>query len=145
MGDIVRPNFRKKSSNLWLLKSICIFIVVVVLCTSFIFYQGSNSMTAYELYPTQNIYTFLKLNTMTGQISQVQYSLDDDGARIEVPVNTASLVSEGREKKDRFKLQPTHNMYNFLLLDQVTGQVWQVQWHIEPEKRGIIREIKKVQ
>ena len=32
----------------------------------------------YKLYQTENIYTFLKLDTKTGQIEQVQWSLDSD-------------------------------------------------------------------
>lgn len=31
----------------------------------------------YKLYPTTNNWTFLKLNTVTGQIWQVQYSVDN--------------------------------------------------------------------
>ena len=68
-----------------------------------------------------------------------------------VPVNVflappfTLYVAESASEVGRFKLSPTHNMYNFLLLDQITGQVWQVQWHIEDDKRGIIGEIKRMQ
>ena len=30
--------------------------------------------------------------------------------------------------KERYKLYPTHNIYNFLLLDTKTGQIEQIQW-----------------
>jgi len=32
----------------------------------------------YRLYPTQNVWTFLKLDTQTGQIFQVQFDLKGD-------------------------------------------------------------------
>ena len=32
----------------------------------------------YKLYPTVNIYNFLQIDTMTGKIEIVQWSLDDD-------------------------------------------------------------------
>lgn len=98
----------------------------------------------YELYPTQNFYTFLKLNTKTGQVSQVQYAINNDD-RFEIGINDAPLVEGYASEVGRFKLSPTQNMYNFLLLDQITGQVWQVQWHIEDDKRGVIGEIKRAQ
>lgn len=46
----------------------------------------------------------------------------------------------GKEKKNgRFKLVPTTNMWNFLLLDQIDGDVWQVQWSQEPKNRIVIK------
>lgn len=36
---------------------------------------------------------------------------------------------------DRFKIYPTSNMYNFLLLDTQTGRVWKIQWNLESNKR----------
>ena len=40
------------------------------------------------------------------------------------------------ERNGRFFLYPTQNMYNFILLDQVDGRTWQVQWSIDKDKRG---------
>ncbi len=30
-------------------------------------------------------------------------------------------------------------MFNFILLDQIDGRVWQVQWNIKEENRGVCR------
>ena len=41
-------------------------------------------------------------------------------------------------KYGRFKLYPTSNTYNFLLLDAENGRTWQVQWGFEKDERFVI-------
>lgn len=86
------------------------------------------------LYPTTNIYTFLKLDTRNGKIWQVQYSMDEN--EFETTLNTEELAING--KPGQFALYPTTNNWTFILLDTVTGKVWHVQWSQEPSNRGII-------
>ena len=38
-----------------------------------------------------------------------------------------------------FELYPTKNMYQFILLDKVTGRQWHIQWGMEASKRWIRR------
>ena len=90
----------------------------------------------YKLYPTENIYNFLKLDTATGRIYQVQWSLDD-GNEGSVTINSNNLSNEA--KNGTFELYPTKNIYQFLLLDKVTGRQWHVQWWLESTKRWIVR------
>ena len=92
----------------------------------------------YKLYPTQNMWTFLKLDTRTGKIWQVQYSVDDDNFRGEIVLNDVLLITSGELKDGRLNLHPTLNIFNFILLDQIDGKMWQVQWSTEEENRGII-------
>ena len=40
-------------------------------------------------------------------------------------------------KNGRFKLYPTNNSYNFIMVDVITGDTYQVQWNIDKEKRFI--------
>ena len=42
-------------------------------------------------------------------------------------------------KVGRFKLYPTNNMFNFIMLDVINGKTWQVQWSTEPENRIVNR------
>lgn len=91
----------------------------------------------YKLYPTQNMWTFLKLDTRSGQIWQVQYNTKAD-ARFETWLNFISLVNPEDEVAGRFELFPTQNMWNFILLDQIDGKVWQVQWSQDYENRQIM-------
>lgn len=94
----------------------------------------------FELYPTNNIWNFLKLNTVTGAITIVQFSLnDDDRFEYELDSSNKLLIAEENVVCGRFKLIPTNNTYNFLLLDQINGRVWQVQWSFDKKDRQVIR------
>lgn len=91
----------------------------------------------YEIYPTQNMWNFLKLDTRNGLINIVQYSIKGDEYRFEAVLNPHVLVDAGNERQGRFILQPTQNMYNFILLDTVNGNVWQVQWGTDEKSIGM--------
>ena len=39
----------------------------------------------------------------------------------------------------RFTLYPTENMWTFILLDQIDGGTWQVQWSFEAKNRLVLR------
>jgi hypothetical protein len=62
---------------------------------------------------------------------QVHFSVSKEGYQGEKDLNLRSLVLTDEEIKGRFTLVPTKNMYNFLLLDQLTGKTYQVQWNNE--------------
>lgn len=91
----------------------------------------------YRLFPTQNMWTFIKLNTRNGQMWQVQYDIKGSN-RSSTILSSVTLVSKEDEKNGRFTLYPTQNVYNFILLDQFDGRIWQAQWAMEIENRGII-------
>ena len=90
----------------------------------------------YTLYQTDNMYTFLKLDTRTGAIWQVHWSTDGIGRAI-VPLSTKVLSSD--TTNGRFALFPTKNMYNFILLDTIDGSTYQVQWSWEKENRILLK------
>lgn len=92
----------------------------------------------FKLFPTQNIWTFLKLDTQTGRIWQVQYSVNDDNTRFEYDLNPNTLITNAKKINGRFELYPTQNIYNFILLDQIDGKSWQVQWSFDKENRAIL-------
>ena len=96
-----------------------------------------DSNVNFRLYQTNNRWTFLKLDTRTGVIMHVQYSTDSDAMQYEL--NSMPLAEGEDAKSGRFFLYPTENTFNFILLDQVDGRVWQVQWNIDKNKRGIWR------
>ncbi|WP_289058704.1 hypothetical protein [uncultured Flavobacterium sp.] len=91
----------------------------------------------YQLFPTQNMYTFLKLDTRNGKIWQVQWSTESS-SRFEVLLSDIALANKEEEKNGRFLLYPTTNLYNFILLDKQDGRIWQVQWGKE-EYRAVFR------
>jgi len=83
------------------------------------------------LVPTQNIFTFIELNTETGAVWYVQFGMDAahrfrqfiGAAAISENLGASASLHVGR-----FALYPTQNIYTFLLLDLDTSAVWQVQW-----------------
>jgi hypothetical protein len=91
----------------------------------------------YQIFPTQNIWTFIKLDSRNGKMWQIQFDVNG-GNRGETPLNLLPLISEENEVKGRFTLYPTQNIYNFILLDQIDGKVYQVQWSMKEENRGVI-------
>lgn len=93
----------------------------------------------YKLYPTQNLWIFIKLNTVNGKMWYVQYSVENTDSRIEIPLNEQSLLQqEQTEVVGRFSLVETKNMWNFILLDQVDGKQWQVQWSTDGENNLLL-------
>lgn len=91
----------------------------------------------FQLFQTQNMWTFLKLDTRNGRIWQVQYDIQGNN-RGEVVLSDVKLTKEGEERSGRYTLYPTTNFFNFILLDQDLGKTYQVQWSQEEGNRGII-------
>ena len=100
--------------------------------------QKCHEIDVYRLFPTENMWTFIKLNTRNGKMWQVQFDIKGDN-RFETYLNLISLIPQEKEENGRFTLYSTQNMYNFILLDQIDGKMWQAQWSTEPENRGIIQ------
>lgn len=103
----------------------------------------SDATDRYRLYPTQNMWTFLKLDTQDGRIWQIQWTLDDvSKAKVYntlTSINLIPLIGESEKRNNgRFELYPTSNLYNFILMDQIEGRIWQVQWSQDISQRAII-------
>ncbi len=103
---------------------------------------SQHTAPSYKLYPTDNMWTFLELETYSGRIWQVQYSLKGPDYRFKTVLNDESLLPyydlDGGYA-GRFELYKTQNMYNFILLDTENGRTWQVQWSTEPKDRVVLR------
>lgn len=93
------------------------------------------SHATYRVFQTKNIWTFLKLDTRTGLIWQVQWG-DNAGM---IAVNWKPLVIKEGATAGRFTLCPTKNIFNFILLDQDDGDIWSVQWSLDEKTRYISR------
>lgn len=96
-----------------------------------------NPNASYRLFPTTNMWTFLKLNTEDGRIWQVEYALNNEG-RFETYLNLIPLATGSQKKPGRFTLYPTQNMWTFILLDTINGSTWQVQWSQNANERVIL-------
>ena len=68
--------------------------------------RSVDEVARYKLYPTTNMWTFLKLDTRNGRIWQVQWSFEDD-KRFETALSLYSVVWKDEEVNGRFILYPT--------------------------------------
>ena len=100
-------------------------------------YISTDSAVVFRLFSTRNTFHFIKLDTRNGQMWQVQWGLESK-YRFEAVLSADLLVSKEDEKIGRFFLYPTTNVYNFVLLDQIDGRTWQVQWG-KAEDRLVVR------
>ena len=99
----------------------------------------ANKDAKFLLFPTQNFHIFLKLNTCTGEVYMVQFSLEGNELEKKIFSIDYPFAIEEEQSNGRFFLYPTTNIYNFLLLDQIDGRVWQVQWNFDDSKCFITR------
>ena len=127
-----------------------IFLLALTLSTMTAFSQtaaksSSNETVAlvptYQLYQTQNMWIYIKLNTQDGTMKLVQFSVDNVESIGEFKLNPNSLATGKDKKNGRFSLTPTDNMWTFLLLDQIDGDVWQGQWGFDETDR-FVRKIE---
>ncbi len=98
---------------------------------------STDSAITFRLFATRNMYTFIKLNTRNGQMWQVQWSTKGSDYRFETTLSNIPRVIKDEERNGRFFLYPTTNIYNFILLDQIDGRTWQVQWGKEGDRMVI--------
>ena len=92
---------------------------------AFIVVAATSYAQVYKMYKTQNYHNRLRLNTMTGEVQQIQ----DDGQSWEV----CSAREVLGDKEGRFRLYETQNMWTFIMLDTYTGKNWQVQFSVKGE------------
>lgn len=157
------------------MKNLIFYLLITFSCF------GQEDIERFKLYPTQNMYTFLKLDTSNGQLWQVQYGVGDVVSSVVVlsnrkisksveeiteeynkdykywvdiikkdtvlsptqiedwkPISLEKrLAYESIAKNGRYKLYPSQNIYNFILLDVINGNTYQVQWNIDEKKRFV--------
>lgn len=100
------------------------------------FSVAQNPMAAFRLYPTSNLWNFVKLDTRTGQIWMVQYSLEKESESFTWAVAPLPIEEPTDDNIGRFTLYPTSNIYNFIMLDQTDGRTWQVQFSLDDEEKN---------
>lgn len=84
-----------------------------------------NKTFRYWLYETQNMWTFILLDTFTGKLWQCQYSVKGVDYIFTIPINERTLVDG---TSNRFSIEPMTSMYQYYLIDNETGNMWKFQW-----------------
>ncbi|WP_146202323.1 hypothetical protein [Dyadobacter jejuensis] len=90
----------------------------------------------FALYPTQNTWVYLLLDQINGKMWQMEWHIKTKKAEM-TPLNGSSLIDEQQEGDIRFILQSTRNMWHFLLLDQINGNMWHIGWSLKSKGRSI--------
>lgn len=94
----------------------------------------------FKLFPTHNYWTFLELDTRSGWVWRVQFSVkDEEGYRFKEIISLETLAEGEDAVAGRFTIYPTNNFYNFILLDQIDGRCWQLQYSDKKENNGLIK------
>ena len=100
----------------------------------------SNTCVSYKLYPTFNRFNFLNLDTRNGSITIVQYDVQGNNEFEYFLGYPPDLnIPDSLQTNGRFELYPTRNNFTFLLLDQLEGTTYHVQWSTERDKRFITK------
>jgi hypothetical protein len=125
------------------MKKRIVLVFIVLFLSSFGIYAQNQTtepvqepIVPYRLYKTTNNWTFIQLETTTGKMWQIQYSVQDDN-RGGVVLNDKNLAKDKEVVVGRFTLYPTSNMWTFILLDQISGSSWQVQWSFDEKNRFV--------
>lgn len=92
----------------------------------------------YKLYPTFNMWTYLKLDTKLGSVTQVHYSLEGDDMEVFLG-GPSKILDDSLLVNGRYELYPTTNSWTFILLDQIDGDAYHVQWNQKREDRVIFK------
>ncbi len=97
------------------------------------------------LYDTQNIWTFIMLDTYTGKNWQVQFSVKGEDYRFATPINMFSLAYPKTTSNwtSRFQMFKTQNIWNFILLDSYNGRLWQFQYSTQDFDEKMIIPINR--
>ena len=97
------------------------------------------------LYDTQNMWTFIMLDTYTGKNWQVQFSVKGEDYMFAAPINMFSLAYPETTSNwtNRFQMFATKNMWTFILLDSYNGRLWQVQYSTQDLDNLMIVPINK--
>lgn len=105
--------------------------------------NSSTDHKRFQLYPTDNMWIFLELDTVYGLVSLVQYSVSSTSEQTKKSISFNDLRIGSGQNADafipgRFELHKTQNMYNFILLDTIDGRTWQVQWSTDGKNDMVI-------
>lgn len=125
------------------MKKVFIFVFIAIIFSILVFAQtkqiasNQDAILPYRLFKTTNMWNFIQLETATGRMWQIQYDINGN-SRGSAVINSKNLAENKKSIVGRFTLYATDNMWTFILLDQIDGDTWQVQWSLEEDERFVI-------
>lgn len=94
----------------------------------------------FQMFPTENMWTFILLDSYDGRLWQVQYSIEDFDNLFCIPINREALVSDN--EKCLFSIHPLTSMYQYYLINDNTGDMWKFQWSTKGDEYRWIERFK---
>ncbi len=88
--------------------------------------EDSKWTNRFQMFATKNMWNFIMLDSYDGRLWQVQYSAEDLESLVCVPINLSKLVES--ENRSIFSIQPLTSMYQYYLINDITGDMWKFQW-----------------
>ena len=79
----------------------------------------------YALFKTHNIWTFILLDKWSGLLWQCQYSVEGVENIFSLVINPNAL---SYTQSNKFTIQPMTSMFQYYLINEETGDMWQFQW-----------------
>lgn len=98
---------------------------------------SQDTKVPFRLFPTRNMWNFMKLDTRTGQIWMVQFSVKSSEGTFTWILDDTAIEQPTAENVGRFTLYPTGNRFNYILLDQFDGRTWQVQYSLDETENNM--------
>jgi hypothetical protein len=92
----------------------------------------------YTLYKTENMWTYILLDKFSGKVWQCQYSVQGIEYISSIVINPNELSIT---QSNKFTIQPMTSMFQFYLINDETGEMWQFQWSTKGDE---YRWIKKM-
>jgi hypothetical protein len=86
---------------------------------------SNEKQNIYALFKTQNMWTFILLDKWSGLLWQCQYSVEGVDNIFSVVINPSAL---SYTQSNKFTIQPMTSMFQYYLLNEETGEMWQFQW-----------------
>ncbi|MEQ8623610.1 MAG: hypothetical protein RJQ00_02775 [Vicingaceae bacterium] len=91
---------------------------------------GDDNPGKFQLFKTQNMWTYILLDTHNGRLWQCQYSVEGAENRFCLDINPYELTDS---EKSIFTIQPMTSMFQYYLLNEENGELWKFQWSVEGE------------
>ena len=85
----------------------------------------------YELFKTQNMWTYILLDKFSGKLWQCQYSVEGVEYIASWVINDTPL---SYTETNKFTIRPMTSMYQYYLINDETGDMWKFQWTTKVEE-----------
>lgn len=125
------------------LKKIIVLIFVCFVCIGFCFSEEilktepyQNPEAGHRIFRTDYFSILFQLDTTTGKLWIVEYNIENDSYKKYV-FNSENLAEGKPQKQGRFTMYPTWNKWVFILVDQIDGTLWRVDWSFDKEKNSL--------